>query len=269
MADTPVLATRGLSKRFGGIVALEDVNFSVQQGSIKALIGPNGAGKTTVFHIVTGLYLPTDGRILFEGHRVDRLPPHVVAKRGISRTFQNVQIFGHMSVLENVMVGCHIQTKGGMVDSILRTRRARRNENWARKQAWEKLEFVGLAARAEDVAMELTFHEQRLIEFARALATRPKLLLLDEPASGLNAREAREMAQLIRRIREQGITVLLVEHVMDLVMEISDEVAVLNSGVIIADGTPRQVQRDQRVIAAYLGQELSGAEDTESQELLR
>lgn len=253
-----------LKKQFGGILALAKVNFKVRKGQIKALIGPNGAGKTTIFNLISGLYLPTAGRMYFKGNRIDGLPPYTIAQRGISRSFQNVQIFANMSVWENVMVGCHCRTKAGILAAIFRSRRARNEEKMIRKRSMEMLEFTGLKDRAFEEAANLTFQEQRLVEFARALATQPDLLLLDEPASGLNAGEAKEMARFILRIRDRGITVFLVEHVMDLVMEISDEVAVLNSGEIIAEGTPQQVQNDERVISAYLGEETENAEDKES-----
>jgi len=253
-----------LNKQFGGIRALAGVNFKVKKGDVKALIGPNGAGKTTIFNLISGLYLPTAGRIYFKGARIDRLPPYTVARRGISRTFQNVQIFANMSVWENVMVGCHCRSRAGILGAIFRSPQTRNEEKMIQERSLKMLEFVGLRDRAFEEVVNLTFQEQRLVEFARALATQPDLLLLDEPASGLNAHEAREMAQLILQIRDRGITILLVEHVMDLVMEISDEVTVLNSGEIIAEGTPQQVQSDDRVISTFLGEDTENAENKES-----
>jgi len=228
-----------LRKEFGGIIALQGVElalqgveFSMESNNIKAIIGPNGAGKTTIFNIISGIYSPTEGEIWFKGERIDRLRPHLIAARGISRTFQNVQVFANMSVLERL------------------------EEKKIRSRALELLEFVGLKEKADIPAHSLTFHEQRLVEIARALATGPELLLLDEPAAGLNLRETKQMGELICRIREMGISVLLVEHDMDLVMGISEEIVVLNSGQVIAEGTPREIQNNEKVIAAYLGEEV-------------
>jgi len=245
-----------LRKEFGGIIALQGVEFSMESNNIKAIIGPNGAGKTTIFNIISGIYSPTEGEIWFKGERIDRLKPHLIAARGISRTFQNVQVFANMSVLENVMVGCHPWTRSEFLACIFKPRKTRLEEKKIRSRALELLEFVGLKEKADIPAHSLTFHEQRLVEIARALATGPELLLLDEPAAGLNLRETKQMGELICRIREMGISVLLVEHDMDLVMGISEEIVVLNSGQVIAEGTPREIQNNEKVIAAYLGEEV-------------
>jgi branched-chain amino acid transport system ATP-binding protein len=245
-----------LRKEFGGIIALQGVEFSMQSNNIKAIIGPNGAGKTTIFNIISGIYPPTEGEVWFKGERIDRLKPHLIATRGISRTFQTIQIFANMSVVENVMVGCHPWTRSEFLACIFKLRKTRLEEKKIRSRALELLEFVGLREKADILASSLTFHQQRLVEMARALATEPELLLLDEPAAGLNLRETRQMGELICRIREMGVSVLLVEHDMDLVMGISEEVIVLNSGLVIAEGTPQEVQNDEKVIAAYLGEEV-------------
>ena len=253
--QSPMLRIAHLVKQFGGLRAVSDVSFDVVQGRIKAVIGPNGAGKTTIFNLITGVDAPTEGEITFEGKRITGLKPHQIAALGLSRTFQNIQLFDHMSVLENVMVGRHTRTSSGMLSAAFRPPKTRAEEKAIREAAMEQLTFVGLDAHAEELAANLSFGGRRTLEFARALATEPKLLLLDEPASGLNAHETTVLAELILKIREQGVTVLLVEHDMELVMDISDEVAVLNYGEKIADGKPEAVQNDERVVAAYLGEE--------------
>ncbi len=252
-----ILEADNLKKEFGGILALRGVSFSMKPNTIKAIIGPNGAGKTTIFNIISGIYSPSGGKIWFKKERIDRLNSHLIATRGISRTFQNVQIFGNMTALENVMVGCHPWTGSEFLACIFKTRRARLEEKKVHLRARELLEFVGLAGKENVLASQLTFHQQRLVEIARALATQPELLLLDEPAAGLNLKETQEMANLISKIRQKGISVLLVEHDMDLVMGISEEIVVLNSGEVIAEGTPREIQSNEKVIAAYLGEELN------------
>ncbi len=253
--QSPLLRIAHLVKQFGGLRAVSDVSFDVAEGRIKAVIGPNGAGKTTIFNLVTGADVPTAGDVAFEGKRITGLKPHQIAAMGLSRTFQNVQLFDHMSVLENVMVGRHTRTVSGMLSAAFRLPKTRAEEKAIREAAMERLVFVGLDAQAGELATNLAFGGQRTLEFARALATEPKLLLLDEPASGLNAHETTVLAELILKIREQGVTVLLVEHDMELVMDISDEVVVLNYGEKIADGKPEAVQNDERVVAAYLGEE--------------
>lgn len=227
----------------------------MNSGYIKAIIGPNGAGKTTIFNIISGMYAPTSGSIWFQDDRIDNLAPHFVAAKGVARTFQNVQIFDNMSVLENVMVGHHPCTKSGFLSCILKTKRNYREEKAIRSKALHLLEFVGLEEKKHFSPSGLTFHEQRLIEIARAMATECKLLLLDEPAAGLNARETIQMGELIYKIKNRGVSVLLVEHDIDLVMDISEEVLVLNSGMVIAEGPPEKVQTDEKVIMTYLGEE--------------
>jgi len=248
-----LLRVENLRKEFGGIVALEKVSFSVNSNLIKAIIGPNGAGKTTIFNIVSGIYSPTKGKVLFKEERIDNLSPHLIAKKGISRTFQNLQIFPNLTVIENVMVGCHPWTKSGFLSCILKTGKNRREEKKIYERAEELLKFVGLAEKKSLFPSSLTFHQQRLVEIARALATEPELILLDEPAAGLNARETIDMAELIYKIKEKGICVLL-EHDMDLVMDISQEVVVLDSGRVIAEGEPESIQKNEEVIAIYLGE---------------
>lgn len=248
-----ILEINDVAKSFGGLNALTRVSFSVTEGQVKALIGPNGAGKTTLYNIVTGFETITSGKVLFFGQRIDGLKPHVIAAKGIARTFQNVELFGSMSVVENVIMGCHTHTRVGVIASALRLASARRREKAVFERALELLDFVGLAQRATENSAGLPFGLQRHLEIARALATEPKLLLLDEPASGLDPTEGRALGDLIGRIRDRGITVLLVEHNMDVAMEISDEIVVLNYGTDIAQGTPRQIQNNPAVISAYLG----------------
>jgi branched-chain amino acid transport system ATP-binding protein len=244
-----------VSKSFGGLAALADVSFSLTQGQIKSLIGPNGAGKTTLYNIVTGVESLTEGTIWFLGERIDGLKPHVITQRGIARTFQNVELFENMSVIENVMLGRHPRTRTGLFGSAFRLPAARGEEQEILNRSLELLEFVGLGQRVHEDSSGLPFGLQRYLEIARALATEPKLLLLDEPASGLDTGEAQSLSELIMKIRDIGITVLLVEHNMDVAMEISDEIVVLNYGMNIAEGTPREVQDNAEVIAAYLGDE--------------
>jgi branched-chain amino acid transport system ATP-binding protein len=246
-------------KAFGGLMALMDVSFTVFPGQIKALIGPNGAGKTTLFNIITGTLPLTSGTIRFKGKPITGEKPHVIAKRGISRTFQTVELFGNMTVLENVMIGRHPRTRMGLLRSGLRLPGVKGEETEILDAAREKLELFGLAHRSDDPASSLPLGEQKRLEVARALATEPELILLDEPAAGLNETETLRMAEIIKKIREKGITVLLVEHHMELIMGISDEVTVLNYGKIISDGPPERIKNDQRVIDAYLGEEIDYA----------
>ncbi len=236
-------------------MAIWDLSFKVMSGQIKSIIGPNGAGKTTLFNIITGIFPPTGGTVDFKGKIINGERPHRIAKIGISRTFQTVELFGNMTVLENVMVGRHVRTRMGLLRSGLRLAGVKKEEGLILEKARERLNMVGLSHKADEPASDLPLGQQKLVEVARALATDPELILLDEPAAGLNETEIIEMAQIIRKTREQGVTVLLVEHQMDLVMGISDEIAVLNYGTKIAEGTTEEIKKDQKVIDAYLGEE--------------
>ncbi len=243
----------GISLHFGGITALHQAGFSVPRGALQAIIGPNGAGKTSLFNVITGFYRMDGGEIYLEGRRISRLPPHQVAREGIVRTFQNLELFGNMTVLENVLTGGHLHGRYGMLDCLLRTPRFFREERALRERAEAALDFVGLWAARGLPAGYLPFGSARLLEIARALCAEPRILLLDEPAAGLNLKETEALGRLIRRIVETGVTVLLVEHDMDLVMEISDHVLVLCNGEVIARGRPAEVQREAAVIDASLG----------------
>jgi branched-chain amino acid transport system ATP-binding protein len=250
-----MLRVEGITQVFGGITALRDVSFSVTPGEIKGVIGPNGAGKTTLFNIITGIYRQTAGSVFLEDEKVSFLPPEKLARRGMVRTFQNVELFGTMTVLENVMVGRHTKSRSGILSSCLKLPNHLREEKHLREKAMACLDFVGISPDASVVAASLPFGKGRLLEIARAMALEPRIILLDEPAAGLNSRETEELGHLIRKIRGSGITVVLVEHDMELVMDICDSILVLNLGQRLAEGTPREIQENPAVIAAYLGDE--------------
>jgi len=251
--DDVLLETRDLNRSFGGLHAVKDVNLRVPRGAIKAVIGPNGAGKTTLFNLIAGTLRPHGGEVFFGGRQITAWRPHAVAALGIARTFQTTKLFAQMTVLENVMVGRHSRTRSGFVAGMLSLPRTWREDREIEAKAMAILDEFGLAAQARETAGELPFGRQRLVEFARALAMEPSLLLLDEPAAGLNIYETRDLAGLITRIRDRGVTCLVVEHDMSLVMDISDDVVVLDQGRKIAEGSPRAIQRNPEVIRTYLG----------------
>jgi len=250
-----LLKVKGLTKRFGGLAANNEIDLEVPQGSLFAVIGPNGAGKTTFFNMVSGFLSSTAGSIELDGRDITKVPQHEIAAMGLVRTFQLVQLFKGMSVAENVEVGCHLATKGGVAASLFRPSWFRKQEVEVRERAYELLDFVGLSAQADIDAELLPYGQQRLLEVARALAAKPKLLLLDEPAAGLNTQETEGLAQIIQKINEQGTTVLLIEHDVALVTRIAHRIAVLDFGKKIAEGTPDEIKAHPEVIAAYLGVE--------------
>lgn len=260
MSTTPLLEVRNLFVAFGGVTAVDGLSFSVNQGDILSVIGPNGAGKTSAFNCITGFYKPSGGTVAFAGADITRLRPSRVAARGVSRTFQNLRLFGELSVLDNVRAGMHLRMKQNALDALLHTPRFRRSERQATAEANRWLDFVGLRGDRGGEARNLPYGEQRRVEIARALARGPRLLLLDEPAAGLNHAEKQELLELLRRIRELGIALVLIEHDMGLVMQVSHRIVVLNFGKEIAEGTPDEVRRDPAVVEAYLGR----AEETDA-----
>ena len=249
-----MLRLEGINKIFGGLTALEDVSLSVTKGSITGIIGPNGAGKTTLFNIVTGLYTQTSGQVYLHEKNISLFAAEKLALLGLVRTFQNVELFGQMTVLENVMVGLHTKSKSGIFSCAFKLPGQIREEEYIKENGLKWLEFTGLADLADLTASSLPFGKGRLLEISRALAVEPKIILMDEPAAGLNSRETVELASLIRRIKELGITVVLVEHDMELVMDICESIIVLNLGKKLACGTPREIQENPAVISAYLGE---------------
>jgi branched-chain amino acid transport system ATP-binding protein len=252
--DKALLRVVGLSKRFGGLIATRDVNLSVPASSVHAIIGPNGAGKTTVFNCITAFLSPSAGEIWLGDRRIDGMAPHVVAASGVSRTYQNVRLFPNMSAIENVLVGGHRQIHTPLWHVILSTPRFRAQERAARARALDLLDFVGIAPRANTLARNMPYGDQRRLEIARALATEPRLLMLDEPAAGMNPSEGMALAKLMDRIRHQlGVTIVLIEHHMRVVMAVADRVTVFERGAVLAEGTPAEIQEDERVIRAYLG----------------
>jgi branched-chain amino acid transport system ATP-binding protein len=251
-----LLSIREIQKSFGGLKALNNVSFDVREGDIKALIGPNGAGKTTLLNVVSGIFQPDDGEVIFSGEKIHRLSSRTVAGKGMSRTFQHVELFGNMTVLENIKVGRYAKTRYGFLASGMRLPFVGIREKAIQQKSGEILDYINLTNRKDELSSNLPIGEQRILEIGRALATEPRLILLDEPAAGLNMRETRDLGDIIRRIRDDlKITIVLVEHDMDLVMRISDSVTVLNFGEVIANGTPLEVQKNPDVIIAYLGEE--------------
>jgi branched-chain amino acid transport system ATP-binding protein len=249
----PVLEVDGLTLRFGGLTALDDVSFDIRQGEILGLIGPNGAGKTTCFNVVTGVYQPTSGSVRFQGRNLVGLKRHQITRQGIARTFQNIRLFNTMTALENVMVGADAGHRTGLLSALFRLPRHRREEDHGHARAMELLRFMGLQRSADELAANLSYGDQRRLEIARAMATNPSLLCLDEPAAGFNPAEKRTLMELIRKVRDQGYTVLLIEHDMRLVMGVTDRIVVLEFGKKIAEGTPAEIRANPAVIAAYLG----------------
>jgi branched-chain amino acid transport system ATP-binding protein len=250
-----LLEVNNISKRFGGLQAVKEVSFAVEQGSIKAVIGPNGAGKTTLFNIVSGFLSPDSGAIVYNGNPIHGRSPYEIAEQGLSRTFQHIRLFAHMTAIENVMVGRHVKSRAGFIAGMLNLPWTWREEQEIRQKALAIMDFLDIAGLSHREATNLSYGQQRAVELARALASEPRMLLLDEPAAGLNIRETSDMAKLITRIRSLGITILIVEHDMSLVMKISDEIIVLSYGEKIADDAPRAIQNNPEVVRVYLGED--------------
>lgn len=250
-----ILEIKNITKNFGGISALTDVSFSINKGEIFGLIGPNGAGKTTMFNMITNMFAPTSGEIIFDGEQITGIKPFQITDKGICRTFQNIRLFPQMNVLENIMVGGHSRTQSGVLKSVLRTKSQRNEETKLRGMARDLMELVGLSNYDEVIAENLSYGQQRRLEIARALASNPKLLLLDEPAAGMNETGTESLFDLIKKVQARGVTVLIIEHDMPLVMKLCDRITVLNSGKKLAEGTPEEIQNNQTVIEAYLGSE--------------
>jgi branched-chain amino acid transport system ATP-binding protein len=253
MTAPPVLTVEGLTCRFGGLVAVDNVDMNIRHGEIRALIGPNGAGKSTTLNLITGIYRPNKGKVSMGGQSLVGLQPSKIAKAGVARTFQTIRLWKQMTLLENVMVGHQCRTNAGLFDILLRTKKARNEEERTRAEALKALELVGLADRAERTASSLSYGQQRRLEIARALATVPKVLLLDEPAAGMNPQEVNDLVEQIQAIRDSGVTIVLIEHNMPLVMRIADRITVLSFGKNIAEGGPKEIRENPEVIAAYLG----------------
>lgn len=255
MIDTPILKVERLTKQFGGVLAVNDVSFNVKKGEIFAVIGPNGAGKTTLFNMITGVLPSSSGNVFFNEKRITSLKPYQIAKVGITRTFQNLEVFSNMSVIENVMTGAHLTMSTNMFTAGFRLPMVVNEERKIMKKAMECLELVGIADSAYELSVNLPYGNQRLLEIARAAASNPKLILLDEPMAGLNSEESRQLVDVILKMREEGMTFIFVEHDMETVMSISDRLVVLDNGVKIGEGTPEEIYQNEKVVAAYLGDE--------------